>query len=50
MYYLSKLTSSHVKSVLSGDGADEIFMAMKIWAISIFKTINNLKINKLFPK
>ena len=36
MYYLSKLTSNHVKSVLSGDGADEILVAMKILNIFLY--------------
>ena len=51
MYYLSKLTSNHVKSALSGDGADEIFGGYENFKyISIFKMINNLKMNKLFSK
>nr|WP_320161274.1 asparagine synthase (glutamine-hydrolyzing) [uncultured Methanoregula sp.] len=32
MYYLSKLASSHVKMVLCGDGADEIFAGYETYA------------------
>ncbi len=51
MYFLSKLTSPYVKSVLSGDGADEIFGGYENFNyISIFRYINFFKLNKLAAK
>ena len=47
MFFLSELTSRNVKSVLSGDGADEFFGGYENFNyLSIFRIINYLKMNK----
>ena len=51
MYFLSKLASNNMKSILSGDGADEIFGGYENFRFSkIFRLINLLKLNKVFSK
>lgn len=49
MYFLSKFAKQNLKSVLCGDGADEMFGGYDNFKyINIIEKINNLKINKYF--
>lgn len=49
-YYLSKLASKHVKTALTGDGADELFGSYIFPRISEFKSLINTKYEKKFLK